>query len=108
MLANIKEHIEATPGICGGRPRIAGHRIRVMDIVVLHEELGLTPDEIVSTYPSLSLADIHAALAYYFDHRDEVHGDLASDRRLAEEMAAKTPSKLPDRVQQRLNRARVG
>jgi len=72
MLAVIREHIDATPGICGGRPRIAGHRIRVMDVVVLHEQLGLSPDEIVSTYPSLTLADVHAALAYYFDHRDEI------------------------------------
>ncbi|MEK7732296.1 MAG: DUF433 domain-containing protein, partial [Planctomycetota bacterium] len=33
-------HIEATPGVCGGRPRIAGHRIRVQDIAVWHESWG--------------------------------------------------------------------
>jgi uncharacterized protein (DUF433 family) len=102
MLAVIREHIEATPGTCGGRPRIAGHRIRVMDIVVLHEQLGLTPDEIVSTYPSLTLADIHAALAYYFDHREEIQRDLAEDRQLAAETARETPSQL----QQKLNELR--
>ncbi|MEO3706895.1 DUF433 domain-containing protein [Trichormus azollae] len=37
----IKEHIEITPGICGGKPRIAGHRIRVQDIVIWHEQMGL-------------------------------------------------------------------
>ena len=35
----IKEHIEITPGICGGKPRIAGHRIRVQDIVIWHEQM---------------------------------------------------------------------
>ncbi|WP_333364954.1 DUF433 domain-containing protein [Microcoleus sp. herbarium14] len=38
-IAVIKEHIEITPGICGGKPRIAGHRIRVQDIVVWHEQM---------------------------------------------------------------------
>lgn len=108
MLAVIREHIEATPGICGGRPRIAGHRIRVMDLVVLHEELGLSPDEILNLHPSLSLADVHAALAYYFDHREEIQQDLTGDRQLAEEMAGTIPSKIPSRVQQKLNRPRVG
>jgi uncharacterized protein (DUF433 family) len=100
MLAVIREHIEATPGICGGRPRIAGHRIRVMDIVVLHEQLGLTPDEIVGTYPSLSLADVHAALAYYFDHQDEIQQDLTDDGDLAAEIARETPSRLQRKLQE--------
>lgn len=91
MLAVIREHIDATPGICGGRPRIAGHRIRVMDLVVLHEQRGLSPDEIISAYPSLTLADVHAALAYYFDHQDEIQRDLAEDRQLAAEAARETP-----------------
>jgi uncharacterized protein (DUF433 family) len=99
MLAVIREHIEATPGVSGGRPRIAGHRIRVMDIVVLHEQLGLTPDEILSTYPSLTLADVYAALAYYFDHQEEVQKDLADDRQLAADMARETPSRLQQKLQ---------
>ncbi|MEM1173016.1 MAG: DUF433 domain-containing protein, partial [Cyanobacteria bacterium P01_H01_bin.35] len=57
----ITEHIEITPGICGGKPRIAGHRIRVEDIVICHEKMGLSPDEIVSQYPSITLADVYAA-----------------------------------------------
>ena len=91
MLAVIREHIEATPGVCGGRPRIAGHRVRVMDIVVLHEQL-------VSTYPTLTLADVHAALAYYFDHREEIQGDLARDRETAEALRRQTPSHLQDKL----------
>jgi uncharacterized protein (DUF433 family) len=94
MEAVIREHIEATLGVCGGKPRIAGRRIRVMDVVVWHEQLGLSPDEIVSRHPDLTLADIHAALAYYFDHRDEIQKDIASEREFAEKMRRETPSLL--------------
>ncbi|MEM1172649.1 MAG: DUF433 domain-containing protein, partial [Cyanobacteria bacterium P01_H01_bin.35] len=59
--STITEHIEISPGICGGKPRIAGHRIRVEDIVICHEKMGLSPDEIVSQYPSITLADVYAA-----------------------------------------------
>lgn len=69
-----------------------------MDLVVLHEQLGLSPDEIVSTYPSLTLADVHAALAYYFDHQEEIQRDLAEDRQLAAEAAAETPSRLQPKL----------
>lgn len=86
MLAVIKEHIEATPGVCGGKPRIAGHRIRVMDVAVWHEQQSMSPDEIASAYPGLSLADIHAALAYYFDHLEEIQSDIAEERRFVEEV----------------------
>ena len=36
-----KFHITRTPGVCGGKACIAGHRIRVQDIYVLHERRGL-------------------------------------------------------------------
>ncbi|MFL6194186.1 MAG: DUF433 domain-containing protein [Thermoanaerobaculia bacterium] len=101
MLANIKEHIDATPGVCGGKPRIAGHRIRVADVVVCHEHQGMSPDEIVANYPGLTLADVYAALAYYFDHRDEIRNDIAEERRFAEEMRRKTPSVLQAKLQRR-------
>ena len=66
------EHIVSTPGVCGGKPRIADSRIRVQDIVVWHEAWGLSPEEIVTDFPQLTLAQVHAALAYYHDHRDEI------------------------------------
>ena len=71
-----------------------------MDIVVLHEQLGQTPDEIVSTYPSLTLADVYAALAYYFDHQQEIQDDIAEDRQLAGEMVRSTPSRLKQKLDQ--------
>ena len=72
----VVEHIEKTPGTCGGKPRIAGTRIRVVDVMIWHELQGLSADEIVSEYPHLSLADVHAALAYYHDNREEIRQQM--------------------------------
>jgi uncharacterized protein (DUF433 family) len=79
MELTLNNHIEITPGVCGGKPRVAGHRIRVQDIAVWHEMQGQSPDEIVGRFPQLSLADVHAALAYYFDHREEILGEIRQD-----------------------------
>ena len=94
MLATIQEHIESTLEVRGGRPRIIGHRIRVQDVAVLHERRGLTPDEIVEAYPGLTLSDVHAALAFYFDHRQQIDDDIARDATLADEVRRATPSRL--------------
>jgi uncharacterized protein (DUF433 family) len=61
--------IVCAPGICGGRPRIDGHRIQVEDVAIWHERMSMSPDEIVSQYPSITLAEVHAALAYYYENR---------------------------------------
>ncbi|RIK81171.1 MAG: hypothetical protein DCC68_09520 [Planctomycetota bacterium] len=76
-----KQHVVKTPSTCGGKARIAGHRIRVQDIVLWNEE-GRSPEEIVGEFPQLSLADVHAALAYYFDHRDEIDAEIRADAEL--------------------------
>ena len=90
-------HIETTPGIAGGRPRVAGRRITVADVAVWHERLRLSPDEISAGY-DLSLAEVHAALAYYFDHRDAVDRSLADAAALAEYVRAVGPSPLAERL----------
>jgi len=89
MKSVIREHIRITPGVSGGKPRINGHRIRVMDIVLWQTKCGWSPDEIVSQFPKLSLADVHAALAYYWDHREEIEADIRS----AEEIESKSKRK---------------
>ena len=72
----LMQHITKTPGVCGGRACIAGHRIRVIDIVAWHEMRGHSPDQIVDMFPGITLADVHAALAYYFDNRQEIEDEL--------------------------------
>jgi uncharacterized protein (DUF433 family) len=94
MLATSNEHIAITPDTCGGKPRIAGSRIRVQDIVTWHEQMGLTPDEIVSQYSTLTLADIYAALAYYHDNLDRIRQDLIESTQAVEKLRQTNPSKL--------------
>ena len=94
MVPIIQEHIEITPGICGGKPRISGHRITVQNIVIWHEQMGMSPDEILLHYPSITLSDIYAALAYYYDHQEEIRKNIEEDEQFVREMKAKTPSLL--------------
>jgi len=94
----LAQHIEKNPGIFGGKPCIAGHRIRVMDIVAWHEKRGLSPDEIVSLYPSITLADVHAALAYYFDHREEIEEEFQREADVVAALKLKYPSKVQEKL----------
>ena len=65
------DYIEATPGVCGGKPRIRGTRIKVSEVAWRHDD-GQSPDEIIEAFPHLTLAQVHAALAYYYDHHEEI------------------------------------
>ncbi|MCI0637703.1 MAG: DUF433 domain-containing protein [Gemmataceae bacterium] len=95
------QHIEKTPGVCGGRARIAGHRIRVSDIVVWHEKRGYCPDEIVEMFPGITLADVYAALTYYFDNRQEIEDDWRQAEEAATRAEADNSSKIPTELRRR-------
>ncbi len=85
-----KRHIESRPDTCGGRPCIAGTRIRVQDIYVSHELQGMTLNEILVAYPALTLADVHAALAYYFDHRADIQKQMQEEQAFVDAKKAAT------------------
>ena len=92
MIKKIKQHIKITPDVCGGKPCIAGHRIRVQDIVIDYEYLGMSPEDILSAYPGITLADVHAALAYYYDNKEEINQSIKEEEEFYRKMKAKTPS----------------
>ncbi len=96
MATTLDSHIEITPGVAGGKPRIAGCRITVQNIVIWHEHMDHSVDEIAKEY-DLTLADVHAALAYYHDHRDAVDKRIRDDAHFAAELRRLTPSKLNER-----------
>jgi uncharacterized protein (DUF433 family) len=90
----VTEYIGVRPGYCGGEPHILGHRIKVRHVAVWHEQMGMTPTEIAATY-GLTLAQVHAALAYYYDHKEPIQAAIEDERRFVEELKAKSsPSKL--------------
>jgi uncharacterized protein (DUF433 family) len=77
-ITNIGTLIVQTPEIREGRPRIAGTGVTVRRIVGWYK-LGLTPEEIARRVGHLSLAQVHAALAYYHANREEIEADIAAE-----------------------------
>ena len=84
------DYIETTSGVAGGKPCIRGTRTKVSLIARRHEHLGESPDEIVDALPHLTLAGVHAALAYYYDHREEIEAELHAADEFVLEMARKS------------------
>lgn len=84
----VSKHIEQSSKIAGGKPRITGKRITVQNVVVWHERLGKTADEIASEF-DLSLAEVYAALTYYFDHREEIDRSILNEKEFVSELKKK-------------------
>jgi uncharacterized protein (DUF433 family) len=92
-------YIEITPGIVGGKPRVAGHRIAVQNIAIWHEWMGKSVDEIADEY-DLTLAEVYAALAYYFAHREEIDKSIEEGLAFVGAMRNATRSKLKAKLQE--------
>ena len=93
-------HIEKIEGSSARLKRIP--RIRVAQIVIDYLNHGWSADEICIHYPHLKLAEVHSAMAYYFDHQLEIDDEIAEEQRLIEasrENAQPTPVELRLRAQ---------
>ncbi|MGV0026869.1 DUF433 domain-containing protein [Phormidesmis priestleyi] len=100
MEGTLNQHIEITPGVRSGKPCLAGTRITVADVALMYLRMGQSLEEIAGKY-QLSLA-VHAAMAFYYDHREEI------DRRTAEAEAFAEAERLnhPSLLQEKLNAMR--
>ncbi len=87
-------HIVKDPIVCGGKACIQGTRIRVLDIASASDHLALSPDEICDQYPELTLAQVHSALAYYYENREEIQADIESDRKSVERFRRDHPDQV--------------
>jgi uncharacterized protein (DUF433 family) len=93
----VYSHVTKQPGVRGGKACIDDTRIAVADIVALLKA-GKIPTEMLAAYPSLNLAQVHAAISYYYENRDEIEATFAKDdeaeteheRRRAEYVARRT------------------
>ena len=63
-------YISIDPKISGGQPVISSTRIKVIDIAIKYELMGISADEIIDEYPHLKLEQIHDALPYYYENKD--------------------------------------
>jgi uncharacterized protein (DUF433 family) len=75
-------NIETDAARCGGQPVVAGTRIRVAAILSSYRQ-AMSVEEIVQQYPGLKPADVHDALAYAYEHLDQIESDLAADEEAA-------------------------
>ena len=89
----LDQRIQSRPGVLGGKPCIAGRRIAVEHIAIWHERLGVSADEIAGEY-DLELADVYAALAYYFAHREEIDRSIQEGGDFVRQLQERTPSLL--------------
>ena len=96
-MKTLNERITSRPGVLGGKPCISGRRIAVEHIVIWHEHLGDSADKIASDY-DLELADVYAALAYYFAHREEIDRSIREGEDLVRRLREETPSLLEEKL----------
>lgn len=74
-----------------GIARIGNSRVSVMDIVLDQTAHGLLPEEIAGEYDGLSLAQIHAALSWYYDHQAEMDAEIERRFQMGEAVGASAP-----------------
>jgi uncharacterized protein (DUF433 family) len=83
-------HISIQPQVMGGRPCIAGTRVRVMDIIAARKA-GVPDGELLEYFSSRALtrSELHAALAFYYDYQEEIDAALAEDAELGRQAESK-------------------
>ena len=74
-----------------GRPWIIGANTKVVEVVLDKMAYGWSPEEMHRQHSHLSMAQIHAALAYYYEHQDELDADIERQTRYVEELRAQQP-----------------
>ena len=91
-------YIVCNPEISNGSPTINGTRMRVMDIAIEYEELGLTPNQIVEAFPHLKLEQVHDALSYYYENIDYFNKKKKKNKEILRKLKKKYPSILKDKI----------
>jgi len=74
-----------------GVPWISGANTKVVEVVLDKIAYGWSPEEMHFQHPHLSMAQIHAALSYYYEHQAEVDADIERRDRYVEELRAQQP-----------------
>lgn len=90
----LHRYIEKNPAICSGKAIIGGTRLTVTQIAIEYDRLGWTADEIVEAHPHLELAQVHDALSYYYENREDLDAEIRDEEALVNQLRAIYPSKL--------------
>ena len=78
-----------------GRPWIDDTNVKVIEVVRDHRAYASSAEEMHEQYPHLSLAQIHASLAYYYDHKQEFDEVIEQELRELDELAAQANANSP-------------
>ena len=89
--------IYRNPEVRGGRPCIVGTELRVLDIMMAMIFADRTPDQLAEDY-DISMAEVHAALAYYYCNKAEIDADIREDIRRSDELVNEGFGKPDDSV----------
>jgi len=92
-------YISIDPKISRGQPVIRGTRIRVMDIAIKYELVGLSADKIIDEYPHLKLEQAYDALSYYYEHKDFFDKKYREDQSFLTQLKKRYPSKLKAKLE---------
>ena len=93
----MNQYVVKTPDVCGGRARLEGRRVRVQDIACYSEWWGWRADQIASEL-EITLAQVHGALAYYFENIEEIREDLRAENEFFENSKAQSVSKIATKL----------
>ena len=96
----IRKHIEIVETSSGPEARIIGHRVNVSHIVMYHEGDGMSPKEIAEGLPTITLADVHAALAFYYDNPELIAAEATAEEAFLEEFKRQHPDMVRDNLRQ--------
>ncbi len=92
-------YISIDPKISGGAPVIIGTRIKVMDIAIRYELMGMSADKIIDEYPHLKLEQVHDALSYYYEHKDMLDKKYREDQSFLTQLKKRYPSRLKAKLE---------
>lgn len=99
MITTAYRHITAD---LEGVPLIAGTNMKVVELILDSKAYGWSPEELHFQHPYLSMAQIHSALAFYWDHKDELDRDIERRLKLVDRLKGDLPpTRLDDRLRAR-------
>ncbi|MEE9213728.1 MAG: DUF433 domain-containing protein [Thermodesulfobacteriota bacterium] len=91
-------YISIDPRVSKGSPVISGTRVRVIDIAIEYDRLGLSPDQIIDTHPHLNLEEVHDALSYYYENRVSIDEEIIKKKEIIKKIAKKASSILKETI----------
>lgn len=102
MTTAIKEirhpYISVNKKIRDGEPVIASTGIRVLDIAVRYEIMGMAPEDIIIAFPHLTLSQVHDALSYYYEHKHDIDKTWKDALKKVETLKRLHPSVLEKKI----------